>query len=178
MRKTGKNMEELRAIVRRSRRERQGELRTTVMRELGLGYSDANILVHAVQKPIEKPKVEPKAGKKIAEISLDSIYKGSRASLRPIHEAVTRQVSRLGEYVMIPEKGCVSLRRRKQFILLRPISGKRLELGLNVKDLPPSRHLVEEPRGSDVNYTVQLTDPAQVDAEVSAWIKFAYEDAE
>ncbi len=109
--------------------------------------------------------------------ALDKIYKGTKAPLRPIHEAVVRQVKNFGEFEMVPNKGSVSLRRKRQFVCLGPSGSKRVDLCLNVKDLPPSKRLIEEPRGSDCNYRVRLTDPAQVDAEVTAWIKFAYEDA-
>jgi hypothetical protein len=172
--KTGKSLEELSHLVQKSGLTRHGELRTMVMRELGLGYGDANALVHAVQRSDVERQAE---GKPSTEV-LDEIYKGTKAPLRPIHEAVMREVSRYSEYEVVPKKGYVSLRRKRQFAMLGPVTTKRVELGLNVKDLPPSARLVEQPRGSMCNYVVQLTDPAEVNAEVAAWIKFAYEAAE
>src|SRR5512144_3059983 len=88
--KTGKSMEELSHLVQKSGLTRHGELRTMVMRELGLGYGDANALVHAVQRSDGERQAE---GKPSTEV-LDEIYKGTKAPLRPIHEAVMREVSR------------------------------------------------------------------------------------
>ncbi len=173
LRKTGKNQKQLTSLIRNSGLTRQGELRTMVMRKLGLNYSDANALVHAVERTNGKRSEDAKR----REEDLARIYKGSKAALRPIHEAVVRQVSHLGEYEMVPLKGTVSLRRKKQFACLTPAGAKKLDLCLNVKDLPPSKRLIEEPRGSECYYRVRLTGPEQVDAEVTAWIKFAYEDA-
>lgn len=173
MKKTGKNMKQLTALIQKSGLTRHGELRTMVMREFGLGYGDANTLVHAVERTDGEREVE----KQSQEHVLDEIYKGAKAPLRPIHEAVMREVNRFGEFEMVPKKGYVSLRRKKQFVMLGPSRNKRVDLGLNVKDLPPSNRLIEEPRGSMCNYSVKLTDPAEVNAELTAWMKFAYEDA-
>ena len=170
LRKTGKNQKQLTALIRNSGLTRPRELRTMVMRELGLSYTDADALVYAVERS------GGQAEKKQRE-ALDALYKGARAPLRTIHEAVIREVKRLGQFEMVPGKGCVSFQRKKQFILLGPAGSKRVELGLNVKDLPPSTRLMEQPRGSECNYLVQLSDPSQVNAEVIAWIKFAYEAA-
>ncbi len=146
VKKSGKSMEELSAFIQNSGLKQHGELRTMVMRELGLGYGDANALVHAVQKSDGERQAEMKSQEEI----LDELYKGAKAPLRPIHEAVMREVSRLGEFEILPKKGYVSLRRNRQFAMLGPAANKRVELGLNVKDLPPSTRLVEEPRGEHV----------------------------
>ncbi len=171
--KTGKSLAELAAVVRRSRIKQQGQLRTMVMRKWGLSYSDANALVHVAQEAPKKPVKEKKP-----EDPLDKFYSGAKAPLRPIHEAITREVSRFGEFECVPEKGYISLRRKKQFLMLRPTRNKQLELGLNVKDLPPAIRLQEQPRGSEVNYLVRLSDPIEVNAEIIAWMKFAYEIAD
>jgi hypothetical protein len=173
MKKTGKSIEELTALIQNSGFEQHGELRTMVMRELGLGYGDANTLVHAVQKSDGQRQAEKETQ---AEI-LDQLYKGAKAPLRPIHEAVMREVSRLGEVEILPKKGYVSLRRNKQFAMLGPVTTKQVELGLNVKDLPPADRLIEQPHGSLCNYIVRLSDPSQVNSELAAWVKFAYEAA-
>jgi hypothetical protein len=173
LKKTGKNLPELTAIIQKSGLKQHGELHALMMRKLGLSYGDANALVHAVQRSDGQRQAE---GKSEAEV-LDEIYKGAKAPLRPIHEAIMQEIAPLGDFEKVPKKGYVSLRRQKQFAMLGPATNKRVELGLNVKDLPPSGRLIEQPRGSMCNYIVQLTDPAQVDAELTAWIKFAFEAA-
>lgn len=171
--KTGKNMQELTRLIKKSRLTQHGELRTMVMRELGLSYGDANALVHAAEKSDGERQAEGKSQEEV----LDEIYKGAKAPLRPIHDAFMKAIEHLGPFEVTPKKGYVSLRRQKQFVMIGPATAKRVEVGLNVKDLPPSARLIEQPRGSMCNYIVRLTDPSQVDAELAAWAKFAYENA-
>jgi hypothetical protein len=173
MRKTGKNMADLTAIVTKSGLSKHGELRSLVMQKLSLGYGDANAVVHAVLKSDGQRQAENMNQEEI----LQGIYSGAKADLRAIHEAVMREVQPLGEFEIAPKKGYLSLRRKKQFAMLGPSGSKKVELGLNVKDLPPSARLIEQPKGSMCNYVVRLTDVSQVDAEVVAWIKFAFEYA-
>jgi len=171
--KTGKSMEELASLVNNSGISKHGELRTMLMRQLGLSYGDANAVVHAVLRSDGQRQAEGKSEKEV----LDDLYSGAKTALRPIHEAVMREIIKCGEFEAVPKKGYVSLRRKKQFAMLGPATAKRVELGLNVKDLPPSEHLFEQPRGSMCNYIVRLTDVSQVNSELTAWVKFAYEDA-
>jgi len=171
--KTGKNLVELARVVKGSGISKHGELRTMLMRKFHLSYGDANALVHAVLKSDGERQAEGKSQEEV----LDDIYKGAKADLRPIHQAVMIEINKLGDFEAVPKKGYVSLRRKKQFAMLGPTTAKRVELGLNVKDLPPSARLMEQPRGSMCNYIVRITDVSEVNAEVAAWVKFAYEDA-
>lgn len=171
--KTGKTLEELAALVKNSGLTKHSEIRAMLMRNLGLGYGDANSLVHAVLKSDGTRAAQEKPTDEV----LDEIYSGAKAALRPIHEAVMKGIIRLGEFEIVPKKGYVSLRRKKQFAMLGPASRTRLELGLNVKDLPPSERLLEQPKGTMCNYIVKITDPGQVDAELTTWVRFAFESA-
>jgi hypothetical protein len=44
--KTGKSMPELAALIQRSGLKKHGEIRAMLQQELGLGWGDANMLVH------------------------------------------------------------------------------------------------------------------------------------
>ena len=171
--KTGKSLEEMAVIVKKSGYSKHAEIREMLMRKQGLSYGDANAVVHAVLHSDGKRLAE---NKNLEEV-VDGMYSGARTVMRPIHEALMAEVSKLGEFEIEPKKGYLSLRRKKQFVMIGPVTGKRLELGLNIKDLPPAKRLLEQPRGSMCNYIVKLTDASQVDAELGAWLKFAYEDA-
>jgi hypothetical protein len=50
-------------------------------------------------------------------------------------------------------------------------------VGINAKDLHKNVRLIEQPKGSMCNYIVNLTDVKEVDAELLAWIKAAYDQA-
>ena len=66
----------------------------------------------------------------------------------------------------------MSLRRSKQFATVGPASGGRLEVGLNLKDVEPTR----SPGGGDPGCAPTasgLSDPAELDDEVVGWLREA-----
>jgi hypothetical protein len=173
--KTGKSLEELVSIVKNSGLAKHGELRDMLKRELGLGHGDANTLVHYALQSIAafSGEAEVKTGSGV----LDEIYSGAKAQLRPIHDKLMESINRFGEFEIAPKKGYVSLRRKKQFAMIGPASNTRVELGVNVKNLDEDVRLIELPAGSMCNYKVKLTNPGEVDSDVVAWVKQAYESA-
>lgn len=171
--KTGKSLAELAAIIKESGLTKHGEIRDYLKRELGLGHGDANTLVHTALQSDGQRAAEGKSTDQV----LDEIYTGGKAHMRPIHEKLMKEINKFGEFEVAPKKGYVSLRRKKQFAMLGPRTNTRLEVGLNVKDLEKNARLLEQPKGSMCNYIVNLTDAQEVDAELVAWIKSAYEGA-
>ena len=108
---------------------------------------------------------------------LDEIYAGKKADLRPIHEALMVEITTFGPFETVPKKGYVSLRRKKQFAMLGPKTNTRFEVGINAKDLETDPRLLEQPKGSMCNYIVSLTDPKEVDDQLVAWLRSAFEQA-
>jgi len=171
--KTGKSLDELAALVKASGPTKHGQIRDMLKRELGLGHGDANTLTHVVR---QSDSARAAAGKSEDEV-LDEIYSGKKADLRPIHDALMAEINKFGEFEIAPKKGYISLRRKKQFAMIGPKTNTRVEVGLNAKDLPNDARLLEQPGGSMCNYIVIVTDPSEVDDQLFAWIKSAYESA-
>jgi len=171
--KTGKSLDELAAIVRKSGLSKHGDIRAYLQKELGLGYGDANAVVHAVLQSDGQRAAEGKADDAI----LDEIYSGGKAGFRPIHEKLIQAINAFGEYEVVPKKGYVSLRRRKQFAMIGPKTNTRFEVGINAKDLKKNARLLEQPKGNMCNYIVNLVNINEVDSELIAWLKSAYEGA-
>lgn len=171
--KTGKSLDELAAIVKTSGLTKHGQIRDMLKRELGLGHGDANTLTHVV---LQSDGASTAAGKSQGEV-LDEIYSGKKADLRPIHDALMAEIDKFGKFEIAPKKGYVSLRRKKQFAMIGPKTTTRVEVGLNVKGLPPDERLLEQPKGSMCNYIVRVTDAQEVDGQLFAWIKSAFESA-
>ena len=172
--KTGKSLPELTAFVRKSGLSKHGEIRDYLKRELGLGHGDANALVHAVLQSDGQRAAEGKSSDQV----LDEIYIGGKAHMRPIHEKLMQEIGKFGPFEISPKKGYVSLRRKKQFAMIGPKTSTRFEVGINARDLPKNIRLQEQPKGSMCNYTVSLADAQEVDSELIAWIKSAYEGAQ
>jgi hypothetical protein len=166
--RTGRSMDALRAMVAASGLAKHGEVRSWLMAELSLGYGDANTVAHlARQGPEPAPVGDP----------LDAIYAGAKAPLRALHEHIVKVVDAFGPYEKAPKKSTVSLRRKKQFALLGPATKTQVEIGLNHKDLPSHPRLKVMPPGGMCPYTVRVASPDEVDADLTAWLRAAYDAA-
>ncbi|MBX3052480.1 MAG: DUF4287 domain-containing protein [Caldilineaceae bacterium] len=171
--KTGKSLDELTALAAASGLSKHGQLRDYFKTELGLGYGDANALAHFTRQAGEK---QAPAEKSLAHV-VDELYAGKKAHLRPIHDALWEGVEKLGDFEVLPRQKYLSLRRQKQFMMIGPPTNTRVEVGLNVKDLPGDDRLIGQAKGSMCNYVVRLTDPSEVDADLLGWIAAAYASA-
>jgi hypothetical protein len=77
-----------------------------------------------------------------------------------------------------PKKAYVSLRRSKQFGLIQPSTKTRVDVGINLKGRPAGERL--EASGSFnamVSHRVRVTAAKEVDAELIAWLREAYDQA-
>ena len=173
--KTGKSMDELTAIIRNSGLTKHSEIRAMLQRDLGLGHGDANALVHHVLQ--SDGTTAAKASGATTEDVLDEIYAGAKAGLRPIHDRLMAEIVGFGEFEIVPKKGYVSLRRKRQFAMIGPATNTRVDVGLNMKGVEATARLIEQRAGSMCNYIVKVTTVEEVDAELIAWIKQAYDSA-
>lgn len=175
-RRSGRTIVELHAALDASGLTKHADKRSWLMAEYGLGYGDANAVVTVQGKNLGD--LGP-AGSPAPDDTdpLDSIYTGAKAHLRALHEAVIAAVDELGDYEQAPKKAYVSLRRRKQFAMVGPATKDLVEVGLNVKGLPPAPRLKELPAGGMCQYAVRLGSAAEVDADLRAWLRAAYESA-
>lgn len=173
--KTGKTLNQLYAILKKSGLAKHGEMRDLLKKDLGLGHGDANTVVHFYMKSLEPATTQ--AGGDSPDAAIDAIYTGPKAHFRPIHDKLMTAINKLGEFEIAPKKGYVSLRRKKQFVMLGPATNTRFEVGLNMKGLKATSRLLAMPTGGMCQYKVNLTDAKEVDKELMDWIKQAYESA-
>jgi hypothetical protein len=173
--RTGKTLDELYAMIRQSGLTKPGEIRDMLKRELGMGHGDAVILASFYLKSGGNPAA--KAPDVSVDEAVDEIYSGAKAGLRPIHDKLMTAIAEFGPFEAAPKKGYLSLRRKRQFAMLTPATKTRFEVGLNMKDVPASERLIELPAGGMCQYKVSLTDAKEVDPELIAWIRQAYEKA-
>ena len=173
--RTGKSLEELFAFFTSSGLKKHGEVRSLFMKELGMGYGDASTLAsHFLQSNgVATGKVESVN----PDLAVTEIYNGSKAGLRPIHDEIMNYIKSLGQFEIAPKKGYLSLRRKRQFAMVGPVTNSRIEVGLNMKDIAPTNRLEQNPPGGMCQYKVKVTSIAEVDAELKAWITIAYNSA-
>jgi len=169
--KTGKSLDELAKIIGASGLTKHSEKRTMAMEEFGLGYGDANTLVHYVRESTEGK------GETTVEEAVATIYSGKKAELLPIHQEFMTMIGKLVDVEIAPKKAYLSLRRKKQFATVGPGSKGRVEIGVNPIDPRSSSRLEEMPSGSMCKYRVYLSEPSDVDDELSTWVSSAYESS-
>jgi Domain of unknown function (DUF5655)/Domain of unknown function (DUF4287) len=168
--KTGRSLEEWVVTVGRQRLAKHGEIVKWLKGEHGMGHGYANLVAHYV---LAGPKGT-------ADVDLVAAqYSGTKDGLRPIYDAVMAAVGKFGGDVEIaPKKTYVSLRRSKQFALVQPSTASRVDVGIQLKGEPSGGRL--EASGSFnamVSHRVRVSTPGEVDRELVAWLRTAYERA-
>lgn len=172
--RTGKSLEELTAIVKGSGLSRHGELVAMLKAELGMGHGDANLLVHVV-----RASDGPRSATSTLSTDqvLDGLYAGPRSALRPIHDKLITAIREFGSFEEAPKKTYVSYRRKKQFATIGPATNTRVEVGINARGLDGTDRLQQLPAGQMCNFKVKLTDASDVDGELIAWVKAAFDQS-
>lgn len=167
---TGKDEEEIAKIYLDSHLDKHSDVRLLFMENLNLSYGFANTLAHYVAKTDGASLSE---GKSMDQV-LDEIYVGEKAKFRRIHEAIMNEISKFGEFEIIPKKGYVSLKQKRQFAMIGPKTNSRMEIGMNGKDIKGNHRLEEQPKGSMCQYIVKITSEDGINQELIHWLNEAY----
>jgi hypothetical protein len=167
--KTGKTIAALGELLRASGLTKHGELRDWAKQAFGLGFGDANTLVHVALRAA--------AAAAAVDDPLEAIYAGPKAGMRAIHEKLMETMGAFGEFEVAPKKGYVSLRRKKQFAMIGPATNTRFEVGLNLKGVAGTGRLEECPPKGMCSHKVKLAGVGEVDTELLGWLRTAWEQA-
>ena len=168
--KTGKSLDEWTAIARAGGHDRHGALVTWLKAEHGLGHGYANLVAHKT--------FASDAGSSGEDDLMVAMFDGPKGAMKPVYDKVAAIVSGLDGVEFASKKGYVSFRRNKQFGLGQPSTRDRFDLGLSLKGVEPGGRL--EAAGSwnaMVTHRVRIGSAEEVDAEVEAWIRQAWERA-
>jgi predicted transport protein len=164
LKNTGKSIDQWADLVRKSGLAKHGDQMTLLKDTHGLGHGYANLICQTAKGAMDVPEDDLLAGQ----------YAG-RESLKPVYAALEAYARTLGKDVEIsPKKTSVAFRRSKNFAVVTPASKTRIDLGLNLKGAAPTARLLAEKPGSMCTHKVKLEAPADLDAEVKAWLKAAY----
>ena len=169
--KTGKSLDEWKALLATRDFEKHGEIMSFLKKEMGITHGYANFIALKFR--------QADAGSVANQDELITAQYKGKESLRPILDALQKYIVTLGKDVEIaPKKASVSFRRKRQFALVQPSTKTRVDLGLKFNDRPHGERLGPSgPFGTMCTHRVQLTDASQVDDELLAWVKDAYNEA-
>jgi len=168
---TGKSLEEWLKITAKAKLTKHGEIVKMLKSDHGLGHGFAN---HVANRTLSGGAAPVESDDLLA-----AQYAGPKAELKPLYDKLAKLIGAFGKDVEFsPKKTYVSLRRSKQFGLIQPSTATRLDLGLNLKGVAPKGRL--EAAGSwnaMCTHRIKLGSTAEIDAEVKAWLKQAYDAA-
>jgi predicted transport protein len=166
--KTGKPLVDWVAIVQQQDFEKHGEIIKFLKEKHGFTHGFANFVAHKAR--------EATSGTTSDRDLVLNQYKGKEGLLL-IYAKLLTEINKFGPDIEIaPKKTSVSLRTKKQFVLIQPSTKTRIDLGLKIKDkLPVGRLETSGPFGTMCTHRIQLTDIFDVDDEVIAYMREAYE---
>ena len=103
-------------------------------------------------------------------------YKG-KENLKPMFKELISFVKSFGtDVTIVPKKGSVSIIRKRQFLLIKPATKTRIDLGFKLKDKPTTERLENSgPFGAMCTHRVKISEPTEIDYELKEWMKEAYE---
>ena len=124
----------------------------------------------------ESPRQRDDAGVAAPLDPADALYAGAKAGLRPLHDALLGQIRALGAFDVAPKKGYLSLRRRKQFAMVRPSTTNRIDVGLILPATTPATGRLESAARFNplFSHRVRITAPTDLDDELRDWLATAY----
>ncbi len=170
--KTGKTLPQWVKIAKAAKLEKHGQILKLLKTDHGMTHGFANLVAH-------KTLASDAGSAGSADELIETQYAGAKADLRPIYDALIKEIKKFGKDVEIaPKKSYVSLRRSKQFGLIQPSTKTRVDVGINSKGAKAAGRL--EKSGSFnamVSHRVKLGDVKEVNRELIGWLKKAYTEA-
>jgi predicted transport protein len=169
--KTGNTLEEWKVIINQQSLSKHGEIVKYLKEthDIGHGYA-AEIGLKVLGSDADSAAN--------TDDFLTSQYKG-KENLKPFYDKLIAEIQAFGgDFEIAPKKTYVSLKRKKQFVILNPASKTRFEIGFNLKGVAPIGRLEAEKPMAICSHKMNLTDISDIDQEVIGWIRKAFDNAE
>lgn len=167
---TGKTLEQWIDLVKAQNLEKHGEVISFLKETHGLTHGFANLIAH-------KAKGSDAGSAANQDDLITKQYQG-KEHFKPVYDKLIAEIQTYGNDIEIaPKNAYVSLRRKKQFAILNPATKTRFEIGINLKGQAPQGKLEAEKPNSMCSHKINITDLSDIDTEVFAWIRAAYEHA-
>ena len=162
----GRSIEAWTALIGDSGKRRHGEIVAMLKAGYGLSHGAANRLALVALDALNPKDPDEPEG---------SLVRDDKKSLVPIHGRLMALVHGLGTDVEIaPKKGYLSLRRRKQFAMIKP-AARHIDVGLVLAGRPPAGRLESAATFNALfTHRVKVRSLDEIDDELASWIADAY----
>lgn len=167
---TGKTLEQWIQIVTKQNLPKHGEIIKFLKEKHGLTHGFANLIAH-------KSKGSDAGSATNIDDLVTRQYTG-KETLKPLYDKLIKEIQKFGKDIEIaPKNTYVSLRRKKQFAILNPATKTRFEIGISLKGQAPEGKLEAEKPNAMCSHKININTAADIDKEVTEWLKKAYENA-
>ena len=176
--KTGRSLDEWLRLVKKSGPKEENERRDWLKQEHGLGTNTASwIAERSVGKGSET--ADPGEYLKAAEGYVVQMFSGSKASLRPIYDALLKVGLKVGKDAKAcPCQTIVPLYRKHVFAQLKPTTRTRIDLGFALGDMKAKGRLIDTggfAKKDRITHRIPIQSVTDIDDEVKHWLRVAYE---
>jgi hypothetical protein len=170
--KTGKTPDDFCKLAAKKGLTKFPELMAWLKSDFGLGQGYATAIAHEI--------VNADAPKPTQEEVIAKLFTGKKEIWRKPYDALAVKLSKFGADVTVGTTSTYIslLRNGKKFGIVMPSAAERLDIGIKFKGVAPTTRL--ELAGTwhnMVTHRVRITDPKQIDKELLAWLKQAYDVA-
>jgi hypothetical protein len=176
--KTGRSLEEWVALTKKSLLADSKEKMQWLKDEHGLGTNAASWIAERSEgRGLEDG--DPDAYLKAAETYVEKMYAGSKAALRPIHDALLQLGLALGKDVKVcPCQTMVPLYRQHVFAQIKPATRTRIDFGFALGDTKAAGRLIDTggyAKKDRITHRIPITSLDEIDDEVKRWLREAYD---
>ena len=170
--KTGKTPADFRALAKEKGLTKASEIVAWLKQDYGLGYGHAGAIWQVIGHA-DDVKASP-------EDRIEKLFAGKKAVWRKAYDALEERVCKFGADVEVaPNMTYINLCRGSKKFAIVQTAVERLDIGIKLKDVKPTKRFAAAGSWNPmVTHRVRITDPKQIDKEMLAWLKRAYDAAQ
>ncbi len=176
--KSGRSLDEWLVLVKKSGPRTEKERVEWLKQQHGLGTNSARWIAERTEgKGVEMES--PEAYRTAAEGYVEAMFAGPKHALRPVYDALLELGLGLGaDVTACPCQTIVPLYRNHVFAQIKPTTRTRLDLGLALGARKAEGRLIDTggyAKRDRITHRIGIESAAEIDEEVTRWLRIAYE---
>jgi len=177
--KTGRSLDEWLKLIKKSGPPSEKERREWLKTEHKLGTNTAWWLAERAEGKGGQSS-DPEAYLRAAEQYVEDMFAGSKATLRPMYDALLELGLGLGKDVKAcPCQTIVPLYRKHVFAQIKPATRTRIDLGFALGARPAEGRLINTggyAKKDRITHRIPISSLSDIDSEVKQWLRLAYQE--